>query len=74
MLPLSGYVWRVQRNSEERELREIGRFWIKYVDCVRLEPDLVGILEEDGNDDEMTDETHNVDDYDEDKNEEYDDY
>ena len=29
----------------------------------------VGILEEDGNDEEITDETHSVDDYDEDENE-----
>ena len=33
---------------------------------------LVGILEEDGNYEEITDETYSVDDYDEDENEEYD--
>ena len=30
---------------------------------------LVGILEEDGNDEKITDETHSVEDYDEDENE-----
>jgi len=33
-----------------------------------------GILEKDGNDKEITDETHTVDDYDEDENKEYNDY
>ena len=35
---------------------------------------LVSILAEDGNDDEITDESHSVDDYDKDENEEYNDY
>ena len=53
------------------EARKLEPLWFEG-DVISM--DLVDILEENCNDEEITDEIHTVDDYDEDENDEYDDY